>query len=232
MHCPCRDAHVRHVRRRLLQEGVDQGGFPKARLPGEQDDLSLVAQRLMQAIPQRPEHALSAHQATGGGLHRLDRMGRGAVTDRGDKPVPTPGQGLNKPRGLRTIPERAADLEDAAFQDLRLDVRLGPRRLKELLLRHQPSSMLHQIAQDGKRFGRQQQTLGLGGLPEAPQTLVDGVQPEWGKVLHDRLLQCWCDVLRGRWPGLRRAPAVRAWHSPCDVFQRPRIAQNDFVTLL
>src|SRR2546425_9138452 len=159
-------------------------------------------------------------------------MGRGAVADRGDKPVPTPGQRLNKPRRLRTVPKHAADLEDTTFQDLRLDVRLGPHRLEELLLRHQPSGMLHQIAQDSKRLGRQQQTLGLGGLPEAPKTLVDGVQPEWGKVLHDRLLQCWCDVLRGRWSGLRRALAVRSWQSHCDGFQRPRIAQNYFVTLL
>ena len=39
---PVRDTYVRHVRRSLLQEGIDQGGFPQARLPSEQDDLSLT----------------------------------------------------------------------------------------------------------------------------------------------------------------------------------------------
>ena len=93
--------------------------------------------------------------------------------DRGDEAVSTPGQRLNKPRRLRLVPERAADLEDAALQDLWLDVRLGLHRLEEFLLRHQLPSMLHEIAQDSKCLGRQQHTLVLGRLPGAPKTLVD-----------------------------------------------------------
>ena len=47
---PVRQAHVRHVRHGLLQEGVDQGDFANARFPREKDDLSLVVQRLVQAL--------------------------------------------------------------------------------------------------------------------------------------------------------------------------------------
>ena len=150
----------------------------------------------------------------------------GAGVDRGDKPVAAPGEGLNKARGLRPVAERTADLEDAAFQDLRLDVRLGPHRLEELVLRHQLSRMRHQITQDGKRLGRQQNALVRSRLPEAPETLIDRVQPEWGKVLHVHLFPCWSAVRRARGLDRRRARAVRCWPSLCTAVPRPRIAQT------
>ena len=65
-----------------------------------------------------------------------------AFADRGDKLVPAPGQGLNKPRLLRTVPEGASDVEDVALQHLRLDVRLAPHGLEQLIVRHQPSRVL------------------------------------------------------------------------------------------
>src|SRR5712691_3624377 len=104
----------------------------------------------------------------------------------GDEAVPASGQRLNKPRGLRPVSKRAADLEDAAFQDLRLDVRLGPHRREECLLRHQLAGMRHEIAQHGKRLGGEQQALVVCRLPVAPETLVDGIQPEWRELLHAR----------------------------------------------
>ena len=179
----------------------------------------------VQTRAQRLQRARASHQGAVCWGHRGGGRRRRSVVDRGDEAVPAPGQRLNKPRGLRPVPERAADLEDAAFQDLRLDVRLGPHRRKELLLRHQLSGMLHQIAQDGKRLGRQQHALVVGCLPAAPETLIAGVQPEWGKVLHGRLRQCWSVVRHGRGPDGR--PRARAfWPPRCAAVPRPRIAQT------
>jgi hypothetical protein len=52
-----RQAQIRHARHGLLLEGVDQGGFSDARLPGQKDHLPLMAQSAVQALPQRPERA-------------------------------------------------------------------------------------------------------------------------------------------------------------------------------
>src|SRR5262249_15419149 len=113
-----------------------------------------------------------------GGLRRR------TVVDRGDEPVPAARQRLNKAWGLRPVPERAADLEDAAFQHPRLDVRLGPYGREELVLRHELASMRHEQAQDRKRLGCQQQALVGGGLPAAPETLVNRIELEWRELLH------------------------------------------------
>jgi hypothetical protein len=75
-----------------------------------------------------------------------------AFADRGDKLVPAAGQGLNEARLLRTVPERASDVEDVTLQHLRLDVCLGPHGLDQLIVRHQPSGVLDQVLQDGKRL--------------------------------------------------------------------------------
>src|SRR5262249_56202092 len=69
-------------------------------------------------------------------LSRSSGCRGGACVDRSDEAVPAPRQRLNKPGRLRPVPERTADLEDAAFQHLRFDVRLGPHRREEFLLRH------------------------------------------------------------------------------------------------
>src|SRR6266446_749560 len=65
-------------------------------------------------------------------------------------------------------------------------MRLGPHRREECLLRHQLAGMRHEIAQHGKRLGGEQQALVVCRLPVAPETLVDGIQPEWRELLHAR----------------------------------------------
>ena len=89
--------------------------------------------------------------------------------------------------------------------------------------------MRHQIAQDGKRLGRQQNALVLGCLLEAPETLIAGVQPEWGKVLHRHLRQCWSVVRHGRGPDRPRARAVLV--SPLRRGPEAKDSTNCFVTL-
>ena len=78
-------------------------------------------------------------------------------------------------------------------------------RVEILLLRHQLAGMHHEIAQHGKRLGGEQQALVVCRLPVAPETLVDGIQPEWLELLHAPL-HCgdgWC-----RGPGRRCAALV------------------------
>jgi hypothetical protein len=53
-------------------------------------------------------------------------------------------------------------------------------------MRHQPSRVLYQIAQDRKRLWRQQDSLIVSLVTAPPQTLVNGVKPEWGKSFMDR----------------------------------------------
>src|SRR5208337_4207423 len=56
-------------------------------------------------------------------------------------------------------------------------------------MRHQTSGLLHQMVQHCERLGRQQDAL-VGALrPAAPQTLVNGVEPEWRELFHNRALR-------------------------------------------
>src|ERR1700676_3229894 len=82
------------------------------------------------------------------------------------------------------VPERAAHIEDVAFQDFRLDERIGPQRIEEFVRRHQPAGVLDQVPQDSERLRRQPDTVVTSGFQVPPQALVDGVQPEWIKFLH------------------------------------------------
>jgi hypothetical protein len=51
---------------------------------------------------------------------------------------------------------------------------------------HQPSSVLHEIVENGKSLRSQQNALLAAGL-SAPETLVSGVEPKRGKLFHGRL---------------------------------------------
>ena len=82
-----------------------------------------------------------------------------------------------------SVPQCAPDVGNLILENLRLDEGIGPHRVQELILGHQAAGMLHQVAQDGKRFGSQQDALFLTRLPAAPQALVDRVQAEWRKHL-------------------------------------------------
>jgi hypothetical protein len=82
-------------------------------------------------------------------------------------------------------------------KDFRLDIRLGPHGLQQLLLGDQSAGVRHQIGQYGKRLGRQEHALVVGRLPVAPETLVDGIEPKGWELLHECLLQGRNGVLRG-----------------------------------
>ena len=111
-----------------------------------------------------------------------------ALDDDSEKPVPAPMHSLDKERILRSVPERSSEIEDELLYGLRLDVGTWPDGIEQLVMRHQLSGVLHQIAQNRERLGRQEDALVVALIPVAPKTLVDGVEPERRKLLHNRTL--------------------------------------------
>src|SRR5260370_27801803 len=122
-----------------------------------------------------------------GGSCRPRRLGGGggdAFADPGNEPVAALGHGFDEKRVLRTVPEGAAHLEDVSLDGLRFDNATGPDRFEQLLVRHQLPGVLHEIPEDGKRFGGQQNTLFTSRIAGTPETLVKGVEPEWREFHH------------------------------------------------
>ena len=62
---PACQAQGRDRRRGLLLEGVDQGSFPDARFPSDQDELPLTVHGPVQTRAQRLQLALTSHQVAG-----------------------------------------------------------------------------------------------------------------------------------------------------------------------
>lgn len=109
-------------------------------------------------------------------------------------------QSLDKEGLARPVAQRASEIEDELFYSLRLDMSVWPHRVEQLVMRHQLTGVLHQMAQNRERLGRQQDALLISFRPAAPQTLVDGVEPEWRKLLHNRGRRQVCERLRkGAW---------------------------------
>jgi len=63
-----------------------------------------------------------------------------------------------------------------ALDHIQLHIGFGPKGLQQLILRNQPPGMLQQITEHRKPLGSQQNTLLVGPLIAAPQTLIYGVQ--------------------------------------------------------
>ena len=70
-----------------------------------------------------------------------------------------------------------------ALQHLRLNVRLGPERLEELIVGHQPPGVFDEIPQHPKGLGGQKNALFRRAV-SAPEALVDGVEPERRELPH------------------------------------------------
>jgi hypothetical protein len=68
--------------------------------------------------------------------------------------------------------------ENVALDYLRLDERVGPQSLEQLILGDKSSSVLDQISQHAKCFRRQTNPFIVSIGSMTPETLVDGVQPE------------------------------------------------------
>jgi len=88
-------------------EFVEQGGFPDAGLPGDEDDLTPAFQRLPERLAQRSEWRPPANQFHGRRVTWVDISGVGVdrcLTDRSDEPVAPSEQSLNENTALRPLP--------------------------------------------------------------------------------------------------------------------------------
>ena len=97
-------------------------------------------------------------------------------------------QSLDKQRLLGRVLQRTSDFEDALLYGLRLKMSAWPHCIEQLIMRHEPSGVFHQMVQDRKRLGRQQDALINSLISVPPQTLVDGVEPKWRKLLHNQIV--------------------------------------------
>ncbi len=173
--CSCRE---------LAPEFIDQRGLADACFTGDEDDLPLAPRRVLQAVVQLIERWVASHQAASRRNLGRGRARDGAFADRGNEPVTAFGHGLDEKRILRMVPEGTAHLEDVSLDGLRFDNAAGPDRVEQLLVRHQLPGVLHEIHEDGERFGGQQNALFAARIAGAPETLVMGVEPEWSELLH------------------------------------------------
>ena len=128
----------------LALEFVHQSRLSDPRIPRDKDDLELALQCLSEAGSQRTKLAVSAHQSAAIRAHRRPDSSRLTLLHRGHKPIPAPGQSLDKKRIPGAVPQRAPDVGDLILQDLRLDEGIGPHRLQELVLGNQAAGMFHQ----------------------------------------------------------------------------------------
>ena len=176
-------ADVRH-------EGVHDGGFANAGFARDEDDLALALARLRPGRLQGGQSRLALHEGQRrtprvgrpghGGRARPDpsggqggRLGRWRLQHghRGHKAIAIPMRGGNKLGGPHPIPEGLAQVGNADFQDHIAHGGLRPDGIQERCLRDELPGMLHEILQDGKRFGFQRD--GHRVLPEAPIPRVE-----------------------------------------------------------
>lgn len=104
--------------------------------------------------------------------------------DWGNEPIAAPGNGFDEEGCVGTIAECVAHIQDALLHGLWLDHTVAPHAFEQFLVRDQPSRVLDEIRQDGKRLGRHLDALRAVHFAEAPQTLIAGVEAERREFRH------------------------------------------------
>ena len=79
----------------------------------------------------------------------------GAFRDPRYKRVPALGNGLNEARRPDVVPQHLAQLEHVGPEHLGLYIGLRPERIEKLVMSNQAAGVLDQVAENGKRLGRQ-----------------------------------------------------------------------------
>jgi hypothetical protein len=92
--------------------------------------------------------------------------------DRGEEAVAPSMHGLDKARRSHVIVEGAANLTDAEGEGVLAHGSPGPERRQQCGSGHELPGMLHEVAQDGKHFGRE-----WNDARAALQLLVLEIQP-------------------------------------------------------
>jgi hypothetical protein len=74
------------------------------------------------------------------------------IRDGGHEAVSALGQGLNEARLAGVIAKHLAQFKHVGAQNLRLNVRFGPKRFEELIMGDQAAGIFNQVTQDSKRL--------------------------------------------------------------------------------
>src|SRR6202011_143430 len=122
----------------LPAEFLDQGRLADTRLPGDKHDLALAARGALPSLVQLLERSGPPDQCARGPSCGYDRAWGDRFGDRSDKPISALGHRLDKAGFLRAVPARAARAQDVFPPRLRLDYTIGPHRLEQLIVHHQP----------------------------------------------------------------------------------------------
>ena len=117
-----------------IDEGVGHRGLADTGLSGDEHDLPFTLRHPPETLPELENRTITSDQWSLGGTRCGRAPRRRALRDRGDEPIASAGQRLDEQGLPRVVPEGASDLRDVALQDLRLNVRLGPERLEELIV--------------------------------------------------------------------------------------------------
>jgi hypothetical protein len=181
-----RDVNRPLARRDLALEFLNQRGLSDAHLPVDKDDLSLATEGALPGLAQHLKRAPTPYEglrrpAECNGALRGDRFNH-----RSDKPVSALRYGLDEKRLPRAISKSAPHGEDVSLDRLRVDHGVRPHGSEQLLVRDQPPGALDQVFKDREGLGRQQNALLSPPIAKPPETLVQRIQPECGKLLHRR----------------------------------------------
>ena len=140
------------VDRRLPLEFIHQSSLACTRLPGNENDLPLPGERPPKVLAHLAKRTLPPHKPLLSRRSWLVDLARGIFLDRSDKVIPSSRQRFNESGILRVVTKSAPNIEDVALEHVRLNMSLGPHRIQEFVLRHQPARMVHEISQNGVRL--------------------------------------------------------------------------------
>ena len=173
----------------LSQKRRDQRRFADARLSGQEDQLAISSECLLQARTESADLRLAPDEASAGraaliGIVGIDRgvteardlrarTGCGRWADGGQKSIAPAMDGLDEAWRQAVIAERSPQLADPDLEHRVPDHRVGPDSLEQGHLRHELPRARQEATQESERFGGERNR-----LRPAPQPLVTQVDPE------------------------------------------------------
>ena len=164
---PARDSRA-SMRDGPLEEGLDQRRLADSRFAGDEHDAPITTPGFAKASVETRQFPVAAHQPRGQHI-LVGRIGFG-LDGCGDGwaqvSVAPAMHGLDVDRRQRVVVERPPDLPNARCQRRVRDGRIVPDSGQQLVFGHELTGVVHQVAQDGERSGRQLETL---------PTLADGL---------------------------------------------------------
>jgi len=144
---------------RLLPERFHQGCLANTGFTRHKNHLSLACHGIPQTIVQLVQSLLAAHYFFQTLSRRVQASGSAVVAQWSNELVTTLRKRCNKCRVLRSIAQYFADFQDVLPDTFRIDIRIGPERLEQLVLRDQAVCVLDQVSQYIERLGGKRRTV-------------------------------------------------------------------------